>query len=124
MNAHELQTQLAQFHGTQFWTRHPFNRRFLYTDGVKHVAEKARAYWLLDILATEIAGKVIHVRECFGVVKLAVKDRKAALTVKDDEPGRALYRRDIAFTDFPAGDWTFYLVEDGEHAVLMLPGEY
>ena len=124
MNAYELQTQLAHFHGSQTWTRHPFNRSFLYTEGVEHVADQAGAYWLLDIIATEIAGTVINDHEYFGVVTLAVEGQKALLAVFDDLPGRKLYTRPIEYTDFPEGLWKFYLVYDGEHCVLMVPSEY
>lgn len=44
-----LKEELDQFiGGAAQWYRHPLNRKALYTDGVKYLAEKAGAYWLVD----------------------------------------------------------------------------
>lgn len=69
----------------------------LYTEGVEYVADQVGACWLLDIVATEIAGTVINDREYFGVVSLAVGGQKALLAVFDDMPGRKLYTRAIEY---------------------------
>ena len=42
---------LIQFTGSEHWYRHAMVRDILYTDGVKHVAETAGAYWLIDEIA-------------------------------------------------------------------------
>ena len=42
---------LAQFTGSEHWYRHGINRKVLFTDGAKYVADQARAYWLLDEIA-------------------------------------------------------------------------
>lgn len=42
---------LRRFTGLETWHRHSLNPTVLYTDGAKHVAERADAYWLLDEIA-------------------------------------------------------------------------
>ncbi len=44
-------SDLSQFTGTEQWYQHGINRKVLFTDGAKHVAETAGAYWLLDEIA-------------------------------------------------------------------------
>src|SRR5487761_2479243 len=46
-----LRASLAQFTGTEHWTRHR-SRRLLYTDGVRFLAETAKAHWLIDAIAS------------------------------------------------------------------------
>jgi hypothetical protein len=50
--------ELTQFTGTENWYRHPIVRKMLYTDGIKHMMNKAGAYWLID----EIAFQQYHPR--------------------------------------------------------------
>jgi hypothetical protein len=40
--------ELRQFTGTDHWYKHTLNRKVLFTDGVKYLADQAGAYWLLD----------------------------------------------------------------------------
>ena len=42
---------LMQFTGTKQWYRHALNRKVLFTDGAKYVADTACAYWLHDEIA-------------------------------------------------------------------------
>ena len=42
---------LGQFTGSETWYRHGLNRKVLYTDGAKYVADHGGAYWLLDEIA-------------------------------------------------------------------------
>jgi hypothetical protein len=41
-----IESDLAQFTGSDNWYRHSINRNILYTDGAQHVAEHGGAYWL------------------------------------------------------------------------------
>ena len=41
---------LSGFTGTENWYRYAMMPRFTYTDGVKYLAEQAKAYWLLDAI--------------------------------------------------------------------------
>jgi len=44
--------ELRQFTGDLDRYRHGFNRRVIYTPGMKHLAERAGAYWLIDAIAS------------------------------------------------------------------------
>lgn len=113
---------LGQFTGSENLFAHPINPRFCYTDGIRYVAQTAGAYWLLDVLATELH---LNDSDYFGVVLLVVKDGQASLEVMDDlPPNRWMLRKNIRHTDFPEGVWKFYAVWDGERITLMVPSEY
>jgi hypothetical protein len=137
MNPSELQYQLTQFHGTDKWRRHPLNPRLLHTDGVEFFAEKAGAYWFIDAIALGVYGRkgvvpdVIPGKSTFGIVLLHSKDGAGAIEVYTDsqEDGTyslndRIFHQFIEFTDLPHGTWRFYLIDDGDHAVLLCPSEY
>lgn len=110
-------SDLKQFIGTEHWYRHPLVRAVLYTDGVKFFAEKAGAYWFLDILATEVYP--LLKKEPFLLIRLIVQGHKAQILV-DDGNDNQLWERDIEFTDCPEGEWWFYFTDN----VILLPSEY
>ena len=49
------QSDLDQFTGSENWYRHGINRKVLFTDGAKYVADQAGAYWLIDEIAFALA---------------------------------------------------------------------
>lgn len=122
--------------GSDGRTRHPFNRRFIYTEGVKAVADLAGAYWALDIVATEVAPIALKLWDDEGdgmsFLKFDVnEDCSCTLTLDDgNDNGTVHWGRCLEFTDFPAGNWVFYLAIDGvidapnEVLVMLLPSEY
>ena len=111
--------ELAQFTGTANWYRHPLARSVLYTDGVKFIAERASAYWLVDEIALA-QGAVPALRgEEFQTWTLVV-DATAALLRCDDGNGRMLVEKRIEYTDFPEPGIKLYFTD----GVIMLPGEY
>lgn len=52
--ANSLLLELQSFMGDLVRHRHPLNRSVIYTPGVRHLAEKGEAYWLLDAIASWI----------------------------------------------------------------------
>ena len=42
---------MRQFTGSEHWYRGALNRKVVFTDGAKHVADHGGAYWLLDEIA-------------------------------------------------------------------------
>lgn len=117
--ADKLNAVMDQFYGgSDGRTRHPFNRKFIYTDGVKAVADEAGAYWLLDIVATEVAQ--ICMREwdqrensMTFLRVLVTKGSTAKIWLERDTDDEVFWTRDLEFTDFPEGDWMFYMGIDG-----------
>lgn len=118
MDHTQLKHEMAQFTGTEHYYRHVLSR-MTYTDGVKFFAENAGggAYWFLDIVGTELMQ--IHLSQSFISITLNVQDNKADIRATDgnDTP---LYKRHIAFTDCPEGEWAFYLID----GIMLLTREY
>jgi len=113
-------SDLAGFHGSENWFRHTLNRRFLYTDGVKYVADQGGAYWLIDEIALANLFNARVKAEEFQVwtLKLSATDSSAEL-VCDDGNDVFIFSKHIPLTDFPADSVTFYF----ENETLCLPSE-
>ncbi|MCD2452903.1 hypothetical protein GO003_021205 [Methylicorpusculum oleiharenae] len=120
-------SSLNQFTGTERWYRHPFNPTLLYTDGVKYLAEhggKQGAYWLLDTVALEIAPFLAVQQQAFGALSLTVNPDKTAVITVTDGNDVTLASFELFYTDLHPGDWRLFLIEEGEHRILLLPSEY
>src|SRR5262245_12668042 len=114
------QGDLDQFTGTQVWYRHDLMKRITYTEGVKFLADKAGAYWLIDNIAAHQLDIKISV-EPFQVWTLK-KDPNgvgASLSVTDGNGGD-IHEERIGFTDFPLPEVTLWFTDD----VILLPTEY
>jgi hypothetical protein len=110
---------LNQFTGTENWYRHGINRNVLFTDGAKYLADRAGAYWLLDEIAIIQPHDKRIAAEEFQAWKLVVRPDHTALLTCDDGNGRVVFRKEIAFTDFPLDDITLWF----ENNVIYLPSE-
>ncbi|RXG91628.1 DUF6876 family protein [Bradyrhizobium zhanjiangense] len=114
---------LQQFTGgTGHWYRHNLVRGITYTDGVKYMAERAGAYWLIDEIALAQIGEPRVKAEPFQAWKLRVADSKATLTC-DDGNGNIVFSKAIDFTDFPLDQIDIW-VEEGDGRVILLPCEH
>jgi len=116
IEATTLEQELQQFTGTEQYYFNSMYKWMNYTDGVKFLAERAGAYWLLDIIGTELK----QFNDDFQIIELEVANNKAVITSKRDTNEPNLWDRNIEFTDFPEGTWKFYLID----GVLLLPSEY
>lgn len=114
------QSQLDQFSGSDEIYSH-WLKAFVYTDGVKFLADNANAYWLLDAIASHQTQKLLSdpMLKDFQIWILAVDGRKARLVCEKDDNIRVV-TQDIVNTDFPLKLVKLYLV----NKVLMLPSEY
>ncbi len=117
---------LHHFTGTENWWKYPYSR-FTYTDGIKHVAEKAKAYWLLDVIFSHAANITKQERHntdqrLFMVFNLKVNPDDSAVFTAEDGNGNVFdyARQEIGYTDFPAKSFKCYLTDN----VCMLPSEY
>lgn len=110
---------LAQFTGTANWYRHPLARSVLYTDGVKFIAERAGAYWLIDEIALSQISEPALKGEEFQLWTLIV-DGTAAMLRCDDGNDKRLLEKRIDYKDFPEQGIKLYFTD----GVVMLPGEY
>lgn len=110
----ELSLCMRHATGTMHYYKH-FLAPFNYTDGVKLFADKAEAYWFIDIVASIL--KKIYKRY-FVSVTLTVKDEEADFVVLDNN--KVVYKQHISYTDCPEGVWKFYYTNN----VLLWNGEY
>lgn len=110
------EADLRQFTGTENYWRHWLG--FNYTDGVKYLAEKGEAYWLLDAIGS-YQPKVRNIP--FQLWTLKVKeDKSAVLEMREDSGQPVKIRQEIPFTDFPLEEIKLYLID----GILLLPSEY
>lgn len=116
----QLQAQLQDYTGTGTWWRHFLNKACTFTDGVKHFAEQAGAFWFVDIVMTEPVILQAMQREGFVIVWLDVSDAAAVIRVRRDTNDPDIFNRRVPFTDCPEGQWKFYFCGN----VLMVPSEY
>ena len=115
---------LVQATGTEhYWRVFPENDKFLFTDGVKLMAEMCEAFWLITaVFSWQCEVKVRH--EQFQVWILRFKDKERGddvLLICEDGNNKELARQEIDYTDFPLPEGIKLYLDGG---VLMLPSEY
>lgn len=113
-------SDLSRFTGTEHWYRHGINRDVLYTDGAKYVADAARAYWLLDVIAlAERYEKRVRAEE-FQVWTLTVRLDQTALLTCADGNNNIVFTKEFGFTDFPPPGVVLWF----ENNTIYLPSEH
>jgi hypothetical protein len=114
----ELLQELAHFTGDLDRYRH-WTRRLIYTTGIQHPAERAGAYWLIDLVASwQMQPNVAA--EYFQVWTLVVRPDRTATATATSEDQEVLTSQDVPHTDFPLEEITVWLVD----GTLLLPSEY
>jgi hypothetical protein len=111
---------LCQFIGSENWYRHGINRKVVFTDGAKYVADEGGAYWLLDAIAIAQHYEKKVAGEGFQVWRLKVNEDRTASLVCDDGNNNIVYTQHIEFTDFPIDEIKFYFTDN----TILLPSEY
>ena len=114
-----LEQELRQFTGTtqhfQHWTG------LQYTDGIKYLAQTAKAYWLIDLVASYQSSFAKHPDlEHFQLWELTTKDSKGLVSCAKDSGVDPSAQQMINYTDFPLSYIKLYVC----NRVLMLPSEY
>jgi hypothetical protein len=113
-------SDLRHFTGSEQWYRHAINRKVLFTDGAKHVAETGGAYWLLDEIALiQPYDKTVAAEE-FQVWKLKVRSDRTATLSCEDGNDNTVFTKEIEFTDFPLDESTLWFANN----VIYLPSEH
>lgn len=118
---HAIEFELGNFTGTESYYR--FSALFpncLLTDGAKYLAEKAKAFWFMDIIGSILSKIKPH---GFAVCKIAKTETGNALFTADDGNGNVFYRQWIKYTDAPF-NFRVFAVWDGAQLVIMVPSEY
>jgi hypothetical protein len=114
-----LRAELRQFTGSTEFYRH-FTNAIIYTEGVKFLAERARLYWLIDLIASlqTRALKDQALRE-FQLWELRIINGGGVAVCLRDSDDEA-FRVPLRFTD-SALDYVRLYVEYG---TLLLPSEH
>jgi hypothetical protein len=111
-------SELAHFTGGETLYRHWLG--LTYTEGVRFLAERCGAFWLIDLVGSHLpAVRRDRKARGFCVWRLAVSPDGSAEAVCDDGDDRVIVRQVIEWTDFPLQTATLYL----EYGALMLPSE-
>jgi uncharacterized Ntn-hydrolase superfamily protein len=114
----DLNDEFEGFTGTSQYYRH-FTNLLVFTDGVKAMADRYGAYWLIDVVASYQTRPAVREKP-FQIWEITSRDRKAVVTMKEDDGEPSLVMQKIGFTDFPEGILKMYLTD----GVLLLPSEY
>ncbi len=113
----DLEKELAQFTCSEHWCQHWLGIK--YTDGIKYLADTAKAYWLIDFIASAQVVKSVR-QEPFQVWRLTVSSDSSSDISADDGNGIVVFRKKIEYTDFPMKTIKLYLCD----GILLLPSEY
>lgn len=118
----QLAHNLGLFSGTQTYTRHWCGAEIYLTDGARYLAEKAEAFWLMDIIAS---AHPYYKHDEFVVVEMVRTGESAVLTIAHAEGATPYYTQHIPYTDFPLERVKLYAaLGEGWRYVVMLPGEH
>jgi hypothetical protein len=113
-----LYGELERFTGTKNYYNYNLNN-IVFTDGVKYLADKADAYWLINTIASCQTNGIEKIT--FQAWGLTINSRKGVvLTMKEDNIFPRLVREDTGHYDFPIPTVDLWLI----NKVLMLPSEY
>jgi hypothetical protein len=115
-----LEQELRNFIGTERYYR--LRRDLLVTDGVKHLAEQAECFWLLDLYWSHLLG-IDHIANPFTVLKMTVQ-KSAAYVVIEDGNDNVLAQQFVEYTDFPLASIMLYGCWAEQEWVVMLTSEY
>ena len=120
--AEELEQFIAFRNGCDQVFRHWLG--FNYTDGVKHVADKAGAHWLIDAIGSYQPSSKLRRNQRlqeFQLWELKVdpEAKTGVLTLREDDDVKPTVTQKIEYTDFPLASIKLYL----ENGLLLLPSE-
>lgn len=124
--------ELNQFTGDLERFRHWCNRHVIYTPGVRFLAERGGAYWLLDAIASYFGTPRMDraIEADPRLVELQFwrldvhSDDTAVLSARADADEEPFITQSIPFTDFPLKFVDIWAGFDGVHWTLYLPSEH
>ena len=112
---------LSQFTGDLERFYRPYNRKVLYTPGVKFLAEKAEAYGLMDDIASNYGSEqMIEAMnrdarlKSLQLWRLELTDNSAVLIAYADVGEEPFIRQEISYTDFPLDYVEIWAGYDGQ----------
>ena len=105
--------------GSENFYRHNVAKKFIYTDGVKAMAEKCQSYWLIDLILSHQIYDAVK-KEEFQVWDLKRVNQSEFIIIATDGNHNKVTSQKIPFSDFPYDIATLWLVDN----CIMLPSEY
>ena len=122
---------LQHFTGDTTRFRHPHNPSVIYTPGVQCLAERGKAYWLIDAIASyfgtplmnQAIAKDSRLAYC-QFWRLTVTDSIGVLIAEADRGEEPFISQVIEFTDFPLDEVDIWAGFDGTCWTLYLPSEH
>ena len=87
---------------------------------MKHVAETAGAYWLIDEITFAQRFDRLLAAEAFQSWKLKVNPDHTTTLTCEDGIGGVVFTKAIEYTDFPLAEITLYFMNKS----ILLPSEY
>ena len=117
----KLINELSQFTGSETFYYHPLFRKFVYTEGVRHLVENAGAYWLLEnfIFPKQAVREIAQEEFQVWTIKVNQQECSAVINLEDGDTNEVC-RFLIPFTDFPLDKFTLWFIG----GTLLLPNEY
>jgi hypothetical protein len=120
----DLEAELRHFTGSQHYFRHNLMQHIIYTEGARHLAKRAGAYWLLDEIAFAQTETAVRAEE-FQAWTLKVDREKSigvlSCTDGDKGPGPVtVFTKAIDYTDFPLAEITLWFANN----TIYLPSEH
>ena len=111
--------RIENFKPTAKWYRHPENPSIFYSDGIKFLADSAYCWWLIDdMVSAQTFGKVSANK--FQIWILEKTGKKSAVLKCESEHGTILFKKTVAYTEFPLPKVMIYVV----NKTVMLASEY
>jgi len=117
-NNDQIKIDLAHFTGTSQYFYHPLYRKFVYTEGVRYLAQGVGAYWLIEYIFARQNLGFPEGLQCWEV-KLSKENNGATLEVTDGNDNQ-LDSFKVDYTDFPFDNFRLWMY----NGVLMLPSEW
>ena len=105
--------------GSENFYRHSLAKNYLFTDGVKSMADKCECHWFIDLILSHQVYDNVR-KESFQVWDLKRQKENCFTAICTDGNHNHVTRQAIPFSDFPYDTATLWLVD----GVLMLPSEY
>jgi len=131
ISVEKLNNDLIQFSGSDVCYRHLLNKRVLYSEGVRHLAQEAQAYWLIDAIAsyfgTSVMRKAIKKDDRLSSLQfwyLNCQNNHGTLTMVAYSGEKPAIIQEISYTDFPLDIISIWAAFDGRYWLLFLPSEY
>lgn len=122
----QLLLALRHHIGSGNYYHHPLNKKCYYTDGVRDLFQRAKAFWLLDIFITELYEVARYIEVGTYDMELEVFNNRTAQLILHNYGNRnaPLFIKELNFTDFPIGKIGFIVGNHGEGRVIIcLPQE-